>query len=85
MNARIDTPQGPLYRRLPLWRDANRNLVEVELAVRGFPRHHKYTLGSDLRRQAMQICRLVARAAQGAQTRAESVLLFHRSSQEEIA
>ena len=34
----------------------------VEEAVRRFPRYHKYTLGSDLRRQAMQVCRLVNRA-----------------------
>jgi len=63
-------PQGPRYRQLPLWRDANRLLVDVENAVRHFgktpspPRYHKYTLGSDLRRQAMNICRRVARAAQ---------------------
>jgi hypothetical protein len=57
-------PKGPHYRNIPLWRDASRFLVEVEAAVRGFPRYHKYTLGSDLRRQAMALCRLVARAAQ---------------------
>jgi hypothetical protein len=54
----------PRYRSLPLWRDATRFLVEVEDAVRRFPRYHKYTLGSDLRRQAMDLCRRVARAAQ---------------------
>ena len=56
--------RGPRYRQLPLWRDAQRFLLEVELAVRAFPRYHKYTLGSDLRRQAMDVNRLVARAAQ---------------------
>lgn len=55
---------GPRYRSVPLWRDATRLLVEVENAVRHFPRYHKYTLGSDLRRQAMAVCRRVARAAQ---------------------
>ncbi len=40
--------RGPRYRQLPLWRDAQRFLLEVELAVRAFPRYHKYTLGSDL-------------------------------------
>ena len=57
-------PKGPRYRQTPLWRDSNRFLIEVETAVRTFPRYHKYTLGSDLRRQAMNVCRLVARAAQ---------------------
>mgnify|MGYP003964623867 FL=1 len=48
--------------RYPIWRDANRLLVEIERAVRGFPRYHKYPLGSELRRQAMTICRLISRA-----------------------
>jgi hypothetical protein len=48
---------------LPIWRDANRLLLAIEQAVRVFPRYHKYTLGSELRRQAMQVCRLIMRAA----------------------
>ncbi len=48
---------------LPIWRDANRLLVAVEQAVRLFPRYHKYTLGTELRRQAMEVCRLILRAA----------------------
>ena len=60
----MNNPRGPRYRQLPLWRDATLFLAETERAVRSFPRYHKYTLGSDLRRQAMNICRLVARAAQ---------------------
>ena len=56
--------RGPRYRQLPLWRDAQRLLLEVEQAVRGFSRYHKYSLGSELRQQTMNICRLVARAAQ---------------------
>lgn len=48
--------------RLPIWRDAQRLLLEIELAVKAFPRYQKYTLGSDLRRQAMDLCRLLARA-----------------------
>ncbi|MDP5137337.1 four helix bundle protein [Rheinheimera baltica] len=56
--------QGPRYKSLPVWRDATRFMVEIELAVKQFPRYHKYTLGSELRQQAMSICRLVARAGQ---------------------
>ena len=55
---------GPRYRQLPVWRDANRLLLEVEQAVRGFSRYHKYTLGAELRRLSLNVCRLVARAAQ---------------------
>lgn len=50
------------YEHLPLWRDAQRLILLLEQAVRGFPRYHKYTLGTDLRRQALQVGRLIIRA-----------------------
>ncbi|MDO9138802.1 MAG: four helix bundle protein [Methylobacter sp.] len=49
-------------KQLPIWRDANRLLLEVEQAVRHFPKYHKYTLGTEMRQQAMKICQLVSRA-----------------------
>ena len=49
-------------KQIPIWRDANLLLLEVEQAVRGFPRYHRYTLGTDLRQQAMGIVRLINRA-----------------------
>jgi hypothetical protein len=49
-------------KQLPIWRDANRLLLEVEQAVRGFSRYHKYSVGTDLRRQSMGIVRLLSRA-----------------------
>jgi len=48
--------------RLPIWRDSNLLLLSIEQAVRSFPRYHKYTLGTDLRKQAMLIVRYLARA-----------------------
>ncbi len=48
-----------LNQSIPIWRDANALLVAVENAVRHFPRYHKYTLGSEMRLKAMQICRLI--------------------------
>lgn len=42
-----------MYRKqIPIWRDANQLLLEIEQVVRHFPRYHKYTLGSELRQQA---------------------------------
>nr|BBJ03773.1 hypothetical protein YBY_16210 [Marinobacter nauticus] len=41
---------------------AERLLIDIEQAVRGFVRYHKYTLGTDLRTQAMAIVRLCHRA-----------------------
>jgi len=46
----------------PVYRDIKRLLVQVEEAVRRFPRYHKYTLGTDLRGQAMKLLRLVHKA-----------------------
>jgi len=67
-----DTQQGGA-RATPLWRDANRLLLLVEEAVRHFPRYHKFAIGTDLRRQAMLICRLVARAFNDTGGRARQV------------
>lgn len=47
---------------IPIWSDATQLLVDVEQAVRHFPRYHKYTLGTEMRQQAMKICQLVSRA-----------------------
>jgi hypothetical protein len=47
---------------MPLWRDSQQLLLLIEQAVRHYPRYHKYTLGTELRQQAMKICRLLARA-----------------------
>ena len=57
---------GPRYQQLPLWRDVNRLLLEVEQAVRGFSRYYKYTLGAELRLMSLTVCRSVARAEQAA-------------------
>ena len=54
---------GPKHQQIPIWRDATRMLVEIEQAVRHFPRYHKYALGSELRLQAMAVCRAIVRAA----------------------
>lgn len=45
--------------RLPIWRDANQLLVAIELAVRGFARYHKYTVGVELRNTCLRVCRRV--------------------------
>lgn len=71
----MPTQRGPRYRHTPLWRDASRFVVEVEMVVRRFPRYHKYTLGSELRTQAMNVCRLVARAGQEADAQRRAALL----------
>ena len=39
----------------PIIKAAERLLVEIEKAVRQFPRYHRYAVGADLRRQAMMV------------------------------
>ena len=46
----------------PIAKAAERLLVDIEQAVRLFPRYHKYAIGQDLRTQAMTIARLCNRA-----------------------
>lgn len=59
--------------RLPIWRDAGRLLLEIEQAVRGFPRYHKYTVGSELRTTALRLCQSIHRAHSRRQSRAKLV------------
>jgi len=51
-----------MQRSIPIWRDAMALLVDIEQVVRHFPRYYKYTLGTELRQQAMFICRQIHRA-----------------------
>jgi hypothetical protein len=46
----------------PVYRDIKRLVKLVEEAVCRFGRYYKYTLGTDLRQQAMKLMRLVHRA-----------------------
>ena len=46
----------------PIYRDSRRLLVHTETMVRHFARYHKYTVGTDLRQQAMRVMRGVHRA-----------------------
>lgn len=46
----------------PITKIAERLLCDIEQAVRGFARYHKYSLGSDLRAQAMTVVRMCHRA-----------------------
>ena len=59
----------PNYNNIPILRDARLMMVEVERIVKDFPRYHKYTLGSQLRKKAMQIYQLVLCVIQHKQNR----------------
>jgi hypothetical protein len=46
----------------PIVKAAERLLVDIENAVRRFPRYHRYQIGADLRTQAMSVYRVASRA-----------------------
>jgi len=46
----------------PIVKLAERLMLEVERAVRAFPRYHKYSLGQELRQQCRDVVRLCYRA-----------------------
>ena len=46
----------------PIVRTAERLLLDIEKAVRRFPRYHKFTFGSTLRNQAFAVAQLANRA-----------------------
>ena len=57
----------------PIYRDCRRLLVHTEGVVQRFARYHKYTVGTDLRQQAMQLMRGVHRAVYEPARQAEHV------------
>lgn len=46
----------------PILKACERLLLEIEQAVRQFPRYHRYMIGSDLRRQIMSVSSTANRA-----------------------
>ena len=49
-------------KQLPIWRDANRFLLLIEKVVKTFPKYHKYTLGTELRKKALTLCNVIHQA-----------------------
>lgn len=64
---------------LSIWKDANALLLAIEQSVRHFPRYHKYTIGQEMRQQAMVICRLIVRSYHYKGARIQSVQLLNEA------
>ncbi|MBT3310137.1 MAG: four helix bundle protein [Gammaproteobacteria bacterium] len=63
--------------KFPIYRDANTLLLQIEQAVRTFPRYHKYTIGSELRRATMELVRQLSRSIKYADQRLRWVTEAH--------
>ena len=51
-----------LYYELPVYRDTYRLIVKVFEYTQEFPREYKYSLGQDMKRDALQLVRSIYRA-----------------------
>jgi len=57
------------YEHLPIYKQAMDIAVHFEKVVAGFPRYHKYTLGSDLRQKSREVVTSVVKANNSRQNR----------------
>ena len=63
----------------PIVKCAERMLVEIEQAVRSFPRYHKYVIGTELRQQAMSVARSAHRAWRDREHQTEHTIQLARA------
>lgn len=51
-----------LYYELPVYKDTYQLILEVYAVTKEFPREYKYSLGQDMKRDAMELVRSIYRA-----------------------
>lgn len=69
------------YQNLPVWKKQLDLVVYLERIIKNFDRHHKYVIGSELRRKAHEVLVLLAKAnvkASGTKYIAEAIYGFGR-------
>ncbi len=71
------------YEHLPIYKQAMDIAVHFEKVVAGFPRYHKYTLGSDLRQKSREVVTLVVKANNSRQNR-RAILIQLRNTLDEL-
>lgn len=55
-----------LYYDLPVYRDTYQLILKIFEVTKDFPKEYKYTLGQDMKRDAMQLVRSIYRANKSA-------------------
>jgi len=58
-----------LYYDLPVYRDTYRLILKIFECTKDFSKEYKYTLGQDMKRDALQLVRTIYRANKAAQKR----------------
>ena len=56
-----------LYYDLPVYRDTYKLILKILEITKDFPKEYKYTLGQDMKRDALQLVRSIYRANKSAQ------------------
>jgi len=56
-----------LYYDLPVYRDTYKLILKVFEMTKDFPKEYKYTLGQDMKRDALQLVRCIYRANKSTQ------------------
>lgn len=56
-----------LYYDLPVYRDTYQLILKIFAVTKDFPKEYKYTLGQDMKRDALQLVRSLYRANKSAQ------------------
>jgi len=56
-----------LYYDLPVYRDTYQLILKIFECTKDFPKEYKYTLGQDMKRDALQLVRSIYRANKSAQ------------------
>jgi hypothetical protein len=69
------------HNRFPIYRDANRLVIEIENCVKSFPRYHKYTLGSEMRDIAYKLFIAITYSINNKNTRIKTVTKAHNFSE----
>jgi len=72
------------YEHLPIYKQAMELTVFIETVVRGFPRYHKYALGTRLREKSWEIIGLIVKANNTPVKQRRPLLLNLRDGIEEL-
>ncbi len=60
-----------LYYDLPVYRDTYQLILKIFEVTKDFPRDYKYTLGQDMKRDALQLVRSIYRANKSVDKKAQ--------------
>ena len=67
--------------RFPIYRDASALVIEIEQAVRQFPRYHQYTLGSEMRKTAYDLLIAITHSINNKDSRLKTIKKAHNFSE----